>query len=986
MSFTNPDAFILLLLIPIFMRLGWPRHIYRRRRDIAALLIRITLILLLILSLAGLQIRRNADKLAVVFLVDVSDSMDDDSQAQAIAYVQAAIENMEENDQAAVVLFGENAQVEQPMQAIVTLRDIGTNPTRINTDLAEAIRLGLALFPPDTAKRLVILSDGLETTGDAARAAELAAATGAQIDYVPFGIVRDKEVLINSVRVPSVVGEGEPFDLVVSIENKGNVSVPTRLSIEADGTLIDEQEVNIAPGSTRYSFGPLQYPSSRFIDFRVMIEPQTAEGFGQNNQLSAFTQVTGRPRILVVTSDPTETVALEAALSDAGLEMDVVLPEDMPNGLASMVTYQSIILANVSAADITESRMQLLQTYVRDVGRGLVVIGGPDSYGVGGYFETPLEETLPVEMRIRDEERIPQLTMVYVVDRSGSMDYVGPSGFSNMDLAKEAVLRSMNFLNDYDRAGVVSFDTQAFWVVDIQEIGDSNNRQEMEDRIASLRSGGGTDIYGGMAAIDRELPNDPSTLKHVILLTDGGANPEGVVPLANRLNTNYDVTISVIAMGQDYAPWLRDVAAAGGGNFHVTSTVDSIPAIFSAETVLATRSYIFEEPFRVTLTGNSPILDGIQLNTIPNLLGYVATTPKDTATVIFSGPEDDPILASWQYGLGRSVAFTSDATLRWGTEWVESWGQYTRFWNQVVRWTITENVDSNIDTRIESRGDQQVIIVDARDSNGDYLNQLQLNASVVYPPGADDQLFDDETRRSESPDFRQVAPGRYEATFTPDREGAYIISVTGNSAPDAENPAVVAQSTGWVLSYSREYSVSEPNIRYLQELAGYTGGTSIAGNPARAFLHNLEQEEAAVPLHPYLLALAAFLLIIDIAVRRLVINPSDLAKLRETARGLIGRQSSTYEGTNTEQRMSDLMRAKKRAAGVSEEEQAPSPAPQSTASTNNAQGSLASPTKAGQARSQDPSKTQTGRNKNKSQSEASATASTLLKKKRERND
>ena len=290
-----------------------------------------------------------------------------------------------------------------------------------------------------------------------------------------------------------------------------------------------------------------------------------------------------------------------------------------------------------------------------------------------------LEETLPVEMRIRDEERIPQLTMVYVVDRSGSMSFVGPSGYSNMELAKEATLRSMNFLNDYDRVGMVSFDTQAFWVVELQDIGDPQNRQSIEELVASLRAGGGTDIYGGMTAIDRELPSDPSTLKHVILLTDGGANPQGVIPLTSRLFNNYDITTSVIAMGQDYAPWLREVAAVGNGNFHVTSTVESIPAIFSAETVLATRSYIVEEPFNVALTASSPILDGIPLSGIPPLQGYIATTPKDTATVVFTGPEDDPILASWQYGLGRAVAFTSDATLRWGSDWVNNWAEYTRF-------------------------------------------------------------------------------------------------------------------------------------------------------------------------------------------------------------------------------------------------------------------------------------------------------------------
>ncbi len=924
MSFTNPDAFILLLLVPIVIYVGWPRFRYRRRRDAVALVLRLMLVMLLILSLAGLQVRRAADKLAVVFLIDVSDSMDPASQEQAQAYVQAAIEEMGDNDQAAVILFGSNALVEHPMDELVNLRDFGTDPIRLNTDLSEAIRLGLALFPPDAAKRMVILSDGLETVGDAARAAELAAATDVQIDYVPFGIVRDRDVLVSSVRVPSIVGEDEPFDLVVAIENKADTTTQAHVIIQAAGRPIHNDLVDLRPGTNRYAVGPLQFPTAQFVDFRVIIEPVSAEGFTQNNELSAFTQVSGRSRVLVVTNEPdvpgqpTEADFLVQALSDAGLLIEQVTPEEMPLGLAPLTTYKSVILVNVSAADLTPTRMELLQSYVRDLGGGLVTIGGPESYGVGGYFETPLEETLPVEMQIRDQERIPTLTMVYVIDSSGSMAATGPSGFTNLELAKEAVLRSMNFLNDYDRAGVVSFDHEAFWVVPIQTITDPANRQGMEGMVGTLRPGGGTDIFGGLTAADAILPTDPSTLKHIILLTDGGASSAGIPSLVTRLHDSFGVTTSVVAVGEDYAPWLRDVAARGGGNFHVATTVESIPAIFSAETVLATRSYIFEEPFTPAFAAPSPIMNEINLGGMPQLLGYVATTPKDTATVILTGPEEDPILASWQFGLGRSVAFTSDATTRWGTNWVNGWSDYTRFWNQVVRWTITESYGNQLDTWVENRGEQAVLVVDARDLDGNYLNALDLEAAIVYPD-----------REAVTPPLQQVAPGRYEALFEPNQEGAYYIRVFGSTREGAPIEATVAQNTGWVLSYSREYSVSEPDTRFLQQIAGVTGGATLGANPARAFVHNLDHEEAALPVWPYLLAMAAVLLIFDIAVRRLVINKSDLQRLREA---IFRPREGDYEESETSARLGDLKQAKQRAtvaASSSDDGEAtPPPTPQ----------------------------------------------------------
>lgn len=894
MSVTNPSALFLLLLIPIFMRIGWPRLAYRRRRDATALAVRVLLVLLIILGLAGIEIRREADKLAVVFLVDVSDSMDAAAQKAALDFVRDSIENMESNDQAAVVMFGANAQVEHPMDELLNLSQIGSAPITINTDLSEAIRLGMALFPADTAKRMIILSDGIETVGDAEQAAKLADATGVQIDYVPFARVEAPEILVSAVRAPSQVSQDEPFDLIVTIESETNTRAILR--VFSGGLPIYNTEVELEAGTKRYSIGPIQSPRTGFIDFRVQVEPLSVDGFYKNNELSAFTRVTGQPRILLVAGDPAELEYLQPALAGAGIQIDTITPDQFPDGLAPLSQYSSIIMANVSATSLLPDEMELLKIYVRDLGGGLVVIGGPNSYGVGGYFETPLEEVLPVEMRIRDQTRIPQLTMLFVIDRSGSMEIAGASGVSNLELAKEAIVRSFNFLNDYDRAGVLSFDSQAFWVLDIQEIGDAANRQSMIDEVGRLRPGGGTDIYGGLAAADRFLPTDPSTLKHIILLTDGGASEVGVVELVGRMYDNYDITTSVIAVGRDYARWLERLPPRGGGNFHVTDTIENIPAIFAAETVLATRSYIFEEPFFPELTARSPLMDGI--TSIPQLQGYIATTEKDTATVVLRSPEEDPILAHWQYGLGRSVAFTSDATARWGRDWL-NWEDYSRFWNQVVRWTITESSNSQLEAWVEQRGEQAVLVVDARDDLGEYLNELDLDANIVMPD-----------RSTVTTELQQVAPGRYEAVFTPNTEGTYILTVAGSTRDGAAIEATVSQNTGWVLSYSPEYSLAEPDELFLDKIAN---GVSLAGNPAAAFLHNLDHEEAARPLWPFLLAAAAFVLIVDISVRRLVINRSDMEKARAGIRQRFGMGERNYQETETFGRMVGLKEAKRRA-------------------------------------------------------------------------
>jgi uncharacterized membrane protein len=878
MSFTNPNALFLLLLLPVLMVVGWPRLAYRRRRDVISLLIRLALVTLVIVGLAGIQVERAADKLAVVFLIDASDSISPSMLSAEANYVRDAAEAMGSKDQAAVIVFGADALVETPITDRLELVQIGSDPIRLNTDLAEAIRLGLALFPADTAKRLVILSDGRQTVGDAEEVARLAAATDVQIDYVVFtgaGAAQPAsgpEVLISSVDVPSTVNAGERFNLTVSLTSN-RADSPIEIRVMSGGRVIHRREAVLQRGTTNEVFEVVA-PGTGFIDFQIVIEPRGADTFYQNNQLSAFTQVTGPPRVLLVASDEREIETLRAVLQESGLQVDVQGPRDLPLGLAPLSSYNSIVLANVSATELTQDRMEYLQTYVRDMGGGLVVIGGPDSYGVGGYFETPLEETLPVEMRIRDQERIPQLTMLFVIDRSGSMEISSSGSVTNLELAKEAVVRSFALLNDNDRTGVLSFDVGAYYVIEVQPVGDRANRDKLRALVGSLRPGGGTSIRQGILSAEQVLRDDPSQLKHIILLTDGGSDPTGIVSIVDRMYRDEGVTMSVVAVGQNYAQWLPDVAAAGRGQFHLAYDVSTIPAIFTAETVLATRSYIFEEDFYPRLTARHPIVEG--LSSIPLLKGYIASTEKQTATVILRGPEDDPILAAWQYGLGRSVAFTSDATSRWAAEWI-GWDGYADFWNQVVRWTISESGPNNIELHVVERGEQAVLVADVRDNRGDYLNGLHLDAAIV---GTGLET----TRLS----LRQVAPGRYETVFTPEKEGAYFITVAG-STPDGTGVQAqqsVMQTTGWVLSYSAEYRADtfdagqDDPVNLLKRIARITGGTSLQDHPTNAFLHNLDQEQAAQPIWPYFILAALILLPFDVAIRRLVITHTDLERAR----------------------------------------------------------------------------------------------------------
>lgn len=901
MTFTAPLALLLLLALPAAALIGWPRRHFQRGRSWTSLILRLLILLLVVLALAGVSLVRTTDRLAVVFLLDRSDSIDEAGRAAQTAILTEALAAMPTGDEAAIVVFGANALVERPISASGDIGPIRSTPLTGNTDLEEALSLGMALFPEGAARRIVVLSDGAQTQGDASAAARRAAANGVQIDYVPLARAPGSEVQIVAVDAPAQVTQGHQFDVNVTIDADQDTSAV--LTLTASGQTLYRAPVQLRAGTNNVPIQNLTAADTGFRDFQARIEPDGADTYYQNNILGAFSRVTGPPQVLIVRRDASETRSLSEALTAAGYDVQEREPAALPARAAGLVEFDSVVLANLPATALSNSRMEALGAYVRDLGGGLVVIGGPDSYGPGGYFQTPLEDALPVESQIKDQQRLPQLTIVYVIDRSGSMAAVGPNGVENIDLAKEAIVRSIDFLQPTDRAGVVSFDTDGYWIAGIQPV---LNRLSLQTQVAQLNAGGGTDILAGMRLAGNALRQDPSDRQHIILLTDGGAPESGLTQLARELNEQDGITTSVIAIGRGAARYLDDMARAGGGNYHAVELVESIPAIFAQETVLAARAYIIEGAFIPGSFQPSPILSDI--GSLPPLQGYVATTPRQTAQVILRGdaPYYDPILAQWQYGLGRAAAFTSDARDRWATDWVR-WEDFPRFWGQAVQWSIAESAPHNLEAFVSIQGEQAALNVDARADDGSFLDSLLLRANVLTPGGVTLDI-----------PVRQTAPGRYRAMFTPDADGAYLVRLHGEDS----SGAAINETIGWVMSYSPEYDLAR-RIRddVLPQIAALTEGRDLTGTPAAAFAHTLQAQTASDPISFDLLLLALLLLPFDVAVRRLLITRSDLAR----ARAVLRRQPAA-PGPASEQ-MQSLKDAKARTRQVLGEMPAAVPAP-----------------------------------------------------------
>lgn len=856
LTFIFPLAlWLLALLAPLWgLALVGPRRL-RPWRFWSSLALRTTIMSALILALAGAQIARPAEATTTVFLVDRSASITPDEQARAEAFVRAALAQMPPTDQAALVTFGADALVERPPASVRSFDQFSTLPTAAGTDIQAALQLGLALLPADANRRIVLLSDGGENAGDARAAGMLAAAQGVPISYVDLGAPGADEALMTGLSAPANLRQGQNFELTASVES--SVAQTARLRVFGDDQPLFDQEVQLQAGANRFSV-PVEQPAAGFRRYHAQIEP-LIDALPQNNRAEALVRVAGLARVLLVEGDPGAAQNLRDALIAARMEPVVVTPQALPADLMQLSAYDAVALINVPARALPVEAMANLPVYVRDLGRGLIMVGGSQSFGLGGYGRTPLEEALPVAMDVPEQIERPNLAIVYVLDKSASMDAchcAGPSrdtdgGFGGprkIDLGKDAVAQSVAVLNERDTVGVITFDEQANWVFPPQQ---GPAAEEVYAAIAAIGPEGPTSVRAGLQSAAEMLAQVDAGVKHVILLTDGWSQ-DGNEPLdIARSMRNAGVTLSVIAEGMGSAPYLQQLAAVGGGRFFPTERLEDIPQIFLQETTRVATNYLVETPFVPTIGASSPILKDIA-EELPPLYGYNGTTLKATATQALGGIEDSPVLAQWQYGLGRAVAWTSDARDHWARDWVR-WTDFPRFAAQMVAWALPSGATGQFAVALQPAGARTTLDVAAQDERGQPRADLALRAVLVGANGLEQPI-----------PLTQVAPGSYRAVLDTPPQGAYLVRIT-----EMQGDRIIAQETTTLAApYSPEYRPAQHNPALLAGLAQVSGGTSLA-QPADVFAHHPRNAGHTRELGLALLLLALVLLPIDIVVRRL---------------------------------------------------------------------------------------------------------------------
>lgn len=898
LSFIYPAVLWLLLLIVPLVALAViaPRRL-PPFRFWSSLGTRLLLFVALIGALAGTQIVRRVDRLTTVFLVDSSDSVSPEERTRAEQFIQAALSTMRSDDQAAIVAFGENALVERAPSTEQGLRRIQSAPVTTRTNLGEAITLGLALLPAETQKRLVLLSDGGENAGDVRAAVALAEARNVPIEVVPLGESTTDLVQISDLRAPATVRKGQTIPLQVAVES--SIATTATIRVRAGSELVTEQQVDLKQGRQTFEF-QVKAETDGFARYSAEIE-LADDTRRQNNQSAALVDVQGEPRVLIVEGKPGEGRNLQTALQAAQMNPTLVAPEGIPTGLAELGSYDAVVLANVPAAKLPASAMKVLPAYVRDLGRGLLMIGGDRAYGMGGYNNTPVEEALPVNMEVKDKERRPDVAIVFVIDKSGSMaachcndpnrNSMNTGGVVKVDIAKEAVLQASALLQPDDQVGVVAFDDVPRWAVDVSKV---PTLQEIEEAIAPVAPNGRTNVRGGLLAAKEALEKTQAKIKHVILLTDGWSSAGDNADIADQLRDE-GITLSTVAAGGGSAPYLEELAERGGGRYYPVTNMEDVPQVFVDETVKTVGSYLIEQQFVPTLVGDSPIMRGLTEGGWPSLYGYNGTELKDAAQVILRSPEGDPVLAQWQYGLGRAVAWTSDFKGQWGTDLVR-WERFATFAAQLVGWTVPRDVENALNAQARIEGTQAIITAEAKDKDGNPLPDASITATIIGSDGSEQQT-----------ELRQVGPGQFQAQVPSPQTGSYLVQLNAQNG----ETAIGSQMVGLVVPYSPEYRQQQSNPALLQTIADETGG-AVLDTPAAVFERNLASVRRAQEMSLPLLLLVALLLPLDIALRRLGLRRRDFAEARAwagaraTARKTVAAAPSPVLG--------DLQRAKARAA------------------------------------------------------------------------
>ncbi len=881
---------------------------------VAALVIRILALVLVVSALARPAYRDEATDVAVTVINDVSRSIPSSVQPRVDSFVELAqAGSREPNDRLGVITAARDPIVQSSPSKFVRGVERQFIGDTESTNLASAVNQAIANRPGDAAFRILLVTDANETEGSVYQAAQQAKAAGIPIDVLPIEFEYSEEIMMESVEAPANTRVGETIAIRVVISS--TTPAVGRLMLSRGGTPID---LDPAPDELGYYTElkagrnvirvpvAVQQPGPQLYD--AVFEPIASLGedgstgttigdsLRENNNGSVITFVGSEGLVLVVANEPREAVRIEDALHAAELETKRITPADFPGTLPELASYEAVVLINQSAYSYAETQQEMMRQYVHDTGGGIVMIGGPESFGAGGWIGSPMADALPIRLDPPQKRQMPRGALALIVH---SVEI--PRGvFYGKQIANAAA----DALSRLDLIGIVEYQGigGTDWVYPMAPVGD---RTAVRQAINNLQFGDMPSFDPSLQLALNGLQNANAGQKHCIVISDG--DPSMSRSLLRQFK-QAGITISAVGVNP-HSPGdtntLRTMARMTGGTYYNVSNnaLATLPQIFIKEAQTIRRALIWEgEKFAPARTGvPTETMRGI--GGVPAISGYVVAADREGLSLVtLRGKEEDPIAAQWPYGLGKVVTFTSDVSSRWAADWV-GWSGFNQFWEQHVRWAMRPGGDSTLRVTTENVGERTRVVVEAFDPTGERMDFANFRARASTPDGA-----------GEIVELRQVGPGRYEGDFDSSKPGSYVVNMQYRAAGEADRVLEGSAQAAVIRPFADEYKSLKTNLPLLRQVASITGGRVLSADPSVSDLWTREGLTMPVALTPIWMVMAIVgigIFLMDVAVRRVRIDPrAILASVRrgahkETDRSMDATTAMRTARTRTESRTGD---------------------------------------------------------------------------------
>lgn len=872
----SPRMLGVALLLPVFLYvLGKSLADLPLPQRILSVLLRFGFVALIGVALARLSRTAETSKVCTVYVVDVSESVPVEALGDAQAEVQRALDQKPKDDALRVVTFARRPRSldlpEDGKTAPVIARHDPAGQKAVlgsGSNIQAAMQLAYGLFPPGHLKRIVLITDGLETDGDVLAESARAKQFGVRVSTIAYKRPVPGEVAIRELRLPPRVRVGEAFEIHADVYASRKTTARARLfQGEALNGLDGVRKLELAAGPNDVVFKSIVRVAGE-VTYAFELDEIPEDKFKENNRVATTIDVPGRPAVLYVESSPSHASYLQSALSAQQYDVEVRPPGAFPGSLKELERFDFVILSDTPADRFGLDAQNLVESYVRDLGGGFLFAGGEHGYGMGGWMHSTMERILPVRMDSEKKKDMPSVALSLVIDRSGSM------AGQPMEMAKAAAKAAVDVLQPDDVVEVIAFDSAPIRFVKMTP---ARRKGRIAGDIARIQPGGGTEIFPALDAAYQDLSVTQARKKHVILLTDGVAPSGGIRDVVQAMAAEA-ITVTTVGLGTNIDDGLLSmIKDVGGGRYHKVPDPASLPKIFTTETEVVSRQAAQEDWFPVTQVGPASFLSGVDISSAPYLHGYVSTKMKPPpAQEILTSDKREPILARWRVGIGWSLAWTSDVKNRWAVEWLR-WPGFSQFFGQMVREHMRVKHRRELDLKTEIAGGEVHAYIDAFGADDRFENGLDSVLYVIGPAPSQE-------KREIA--MKQTAPGRYEASFLLDKYGSFLLRAEHRRADNAGKKNSVAVSYGHVNNpYPQEYARFEPDKETLLRIAQATGG-KVDPDPKAVFDPQGESIRYHEDLWPRVVLAAIVLFLLDLFVRRVRIFDRKVLPKRIPSRAL----------------------------------------------------------------------------------------------------